>query len=266
VVVDDGSRDAVALGSVVSDARAELLREPRRGQSAARNEGVARAKAPFVGFLDDDAEPTAVWAASVLRRLRGGAAAVTGPITADPRHGPLGVASQLLANALVDRDAASTGTTRSTPSANLACRVELVRAIPFDEVYTRVGAPIGAEDRDWCARVAASGGEVAFEPEARVLHNQNLTLAEFWRRQYRYGRGARLYRLRHEGGRLEPARFYTGLIQDGFRAGPVVGILVLAAQLATAAGYFRQALARGDAPTEGPVSRRTESEAENRAA
>jgi hypothetical protein len=32
-----------------------------------------------------------------------------------------------------------------------------------------------------CARVVSAGVEIAFEPEARVLHHQDLTLEEFWR-------------------------------------------------------------------------------------
>jgi glycosyltransferase involved in cell wall biosynthesis len=262
VVVDDGSRDRDAVAAVAAEMDAELVRLPGSGLAAARNDGVARARAPFVGFLDDDSEPTPAWGASMVRRLRGGAAAVTGPIAAEPRADRLGTASQLVANSLVDADAASKGTTRSAPSTNLACRLVHAREITFDEAY----AGIGAEDRDWCARLANTGENLAFDPDAVVRHAQNLTLRDFCYRQYQYGRGARVYRGRHESGRLEPARFYAGLIRDGFRRGPVVGILVIAAQLATAAGYFRQALARDDLARDGLVSRRTESEAENRAA
>jgi glycosyltransferase involved in cell wall biosynthesis len=262
LVVDDGSRDHGAVAAIAGDAGAQLVRGTRRGLSAARNAGVARASAPFVAFLDDDVECATTWAASMVRRLRDGAAAVTGPIAAEPPRDRVAAASQLLANSLIDPNAPSTRRTRSAPAANLACRLELARAIPFDEAYNG----IGAEDRDWCARLAASGEVLAFEPDAGVRHAQNLTLRGFCRRQYLYGRGARLYRHRHEGGRLAPPRFYARLIRDGFRAGGVVGILVLVGQIAAAAGYFREASTRGDASPVGRVSRRTESEAESRAA
>jgi mycofactocin glycosyltransferase len=262
VVVDDGSRDHRAVAVTVAEHCAELIRLPRSGLSAARNAGVGRAKAPFVAFLDDDAECAPTWARAMVRRLRDGAAAVTGPIAAEPRRSRVGAASQLLANSLVDPHAASTRMTRTAPAAHLACRVEVARAIPFDSAYNG----IGAEDRDWCARLAATGQFIAFEPEATVRHAQNLTFREFCRRQYRYGRGARLYRNRHERGRLAPPRFYTRLIRDGFRAGGAVGMLVVVGQAAAAAGYFREASTRRDAPRPAAVSRRTESEAESRAA
>ena len=259
VVVDDGSRDVRAIAKAAGP-DAILLHAPRRGVPAARNLGVERAEAPYVAFLDDDAEPEFDWAAILLSRLRAGAAAVVGPIVAAPGD-RLGAASQLAANSLIDSDAASKGSTASAPAANLACSIELARAIPFDEAF----AGLGAEDRDWCARLRATGKQLAFEPSAFVRHCQSLTLAEFLRRQYRYGRGARLYRLRHERGRLAPLRFYADLMRAGFRAGPTVGCLLAAAQIAAAAGYLRQWAARNRATPLG-LSHRMESEAESRAA
>ena len=52
IVVDDGSREPV---SVPQDDRASLVRhEVSRGVSEARNSGLARARAPWIAFLDDD--------------------------------------------------------------------------------------------------------------------------------------------------------------------------------------------------------------------
>ena len=262
IVVDDGSRDERAVAAAAAEHGAEFVRLARNGLSAARNAGVARVRASFVAFLDDDAECAPTWAAAMVRRLRDGAAAVTGPIAAEPQRDPVGTASQILANSLVDPSAASTRMTRTTPATNLAARLEIARAIPFDAAYNG----IGAEDRDWCARLAASGESLAFEPEAAVRHAQNLTFREFCRRQYRYGRGARLYRRRHERGRLAPPQFYLRLIRAGFRAGGVVGFLVVVGQAAAGAGYFRQGSGRPEAAPGSAVNRRTESEAESRAA
>src|SRR5690348_15078750 len=58
IVVDDGSADdpAGALAAL-SDARLRLLRHERnRGAAAARNTGIAAARAPLIAFLDSDDE------------------------------------------------------------------------------------------------------------------------------------------------------------------------------------------------------------------
>jgi glycosyltransferase involved in cell wall biosynthesis len=64
VVVDDGSTgDIQAVVKELADARVRLIRHERpQGVSAARNEGVAEARARWIAFLDDDD----VWAPDKL--------------------------------------------------------------------------------------------------------------------------------------------------------------------------------------------------------
>lgn len=55
VVVDDGSRDGTAaLAEAVGDERVRVLRQENRGPAAARNAGLAAARAPLVSMLDSD--------------------------------------------------------------------------------------------------------------------------------------------------------------------------------------------------------------------
>lgn len=55
VVVDDGSTDdTIAVAQAAAGSRARVLREERRGVSAARNTGIEAAAAPWVSFLDAD--------------------------------------------------------------------------------------------------------------------------------------------------------------------------------------------------------------------
>src|SRR5215204_696893 len=57
VVVDDGSADdtgEVVRRFAAADARVRYVRRPNGGQAAARNTGLAEARAPFVAFLDAD--------------------------------------------------------------------------------------------------------------------------------------------------------------------------------------------------------------------
>jgi hypothetical protein len=97
------------------------------------------------------------------------------------------------------------------------------------------------------ARLIANGRRLCLEPTARLVHNQELTLRRFLRQQARYGRGAYRFRRRGVNRPFEPAGFYWLLLREGFAEGLAVGILVAAAQVATAGGYAREWLAdRGD--------------------
>ena len=233
VVVDDASRDRAAVAAVAAEAGVRLVRADGRGPAAARNRGAADASSPLLAFTDDDCRPDPGWLAALVHRLDDGAAVVAGP-TRNARPGdPLAAASQAVTNHLVD-STLDAGTVAFAPTSNLAMRAEVHRDLPFDETF-----PLAAgEDRDWCARVVASGRRIEFEPTAVVDHHQDLTLARFWRQHQRYGRGAH----RHRGG-LQPAGFYTGLVRRGFDEGIRAGALVLVAQAATAAGVAQEAIA-----------------------
>lgn len=57
IVVDDGSTDStpdIVLELRASDSRIELVRQPHRGVSAARNRGIEMSTAPFIAFVDSD--------------------------------------------------------------------------------------------------------------------------------------------------------------------------------------------------------------------
>ena len=66
IAVDNGSVDnTVSIVSAVRDARIQILHEPRRGVSAARNTGIKAARGPFIAFLDSDD----TWAPDFLSKL-----------------------------------------------------------------------------------------------------------------------------------------------------------------------------------------------------
>jgi glycosyltransferase involved in cell wall biosynthesis len=239
VVVDDGSRAADEVATVVAaTGRARLVRTAPAGSVQARNRGAREARAPVLLFLDDDCEPQAGWATALVSAVEQGAPAAAGKcVNADPADALAGATQTVLDFITLD-SLLPDGSTRFAPTYNVACRRDLLLAVPFEESYVNQGA-----DRDWCARLTARGFSIAFEPTAVAVHRQKLDLGSFWRKHREYGSGSGRFHRRHGIG-LERPRFYTGLLRAGFRHGPRTGLAVLLAQLATAVGFARQALAR----------------------
>lgn len=239
VVVDDGSRDAATVADVVARVhRARLVLGTGRGPAAARNAGARRARSAVLCFTDDDCAPDPAWAATLAAALGAGADAAVGRARPPRGRGPGAGAWQVICDHLtlagLDR---STGRVAFGPSCTLACGAEVTRAVPFDESY-----PLAAgEDRDWCARLVASGRSLVLAPGAQVTHHHELRLRAFWRQQVNYGRGALRFRRAHgAAARARPA-FYVALLVRGLRRGPRVAAFVVLAQVATAAGILAEA-------------------------
>jgi glycosyltransferase involved in cell wall biosynthesis len=233
IVVDDGSRAAEEVSEVVAlHPRARLIQAAGVGPAAARNGGVRHARGEVLCFTDDDCAPHREWAARLAEALERGADAVAG--TTLNGGGALGAASEIVAHAPAAVHIENEGRLRFAPSNNLACARTVFESIPFDESYPHAAG----EDREWCARLSAAGYILRLRPNARVVHHQNLTLGRFLRQQFRYGRGA--YRFRRQSSKLRPLEsrsFYTALLRHAFAQSFKVGMLVCAAQFATAAGF-----------------------------
>jgi len=241
VVVDDASAAADEVAEVVASSRnARLVRHPEpRGPAAARGAGGRAASAPLVAYTDDDCVPEPDWAERLLDAFDRGADAVAGTTVDASARNPYDAASQLIVNFLVDRATDGGSRTSFAPSSNVACRATVLRDVPFDDRFRGFG-----EDRDWCARLVAAGYSLVVEPDAVVWHHQGLDFRRFWRKHLVYGRGAYDFRrLSTAPRRFEPTGFYVDLVRTGFENGVSVGALVSLAQVATVAGFARQALA-----------------------
>ena len=233
VVVDDGSLDGDAVAEAVSRwPGARLRRQAPSGPAAARNAGARAARGTFICFTDDDCEPHEDWAERLVEALQSKTDAVGGR-TVGATSDAIVRASELIAHApaLVS---AREDSLVFTPSNNLACRADVLAAVPFDERYPEAAG----EDREWCERLLRSGHVLRYEPSAVLVHHDEPDIRSFLQRQLRYGRGAfRFRRLGPEPRSLEQPWFYVQLVRRGFSEGPIAGMLVCVAQLTTAAGF-----------------------------
>jgi len=236
VVVDDSpARSATADG-------ARLVATGGAGPAAARNAGVEAADGPFVLLIDDDCVAPPSWLRLMVARAEAGDdVVVAGPTVNGETGSALAEASQQIVTWLSEATRSGDGEPPFAPTSNICCRREILRDVPFDPAFPRAAA----EDRDWCARLAAAGHGLVFEVAAPVYHHALLGLGEYLRRHFRYGAGARSYRKRH-GGRApaQSASSYASLLRRAFRRGNRVGGAILLAQAATAAGYAVAALRR----------------------
>ncbi len=209
-----------------------------RGPAWARNEGVRRVRGEVVCFTDDDCEPEAGWAeALVAPILSGRADAATGPVAIGDGATAADLAWEAIVNYLQVRAMApGTASPGFAVTANLAAKQSLLERLPFDESYPAAAG----EDRDWGECAARAGAAPVFVRAATVTHRSGMGIWDFLRQQYRYGRGAARYRQSASGRQPGSPAFYVGLVRAGFDAGPLPGLLICAAQLATLAGILAE--------------------------
>jgi glycosyltransferase involved in cell wall biosynthesis len=249
IVVDDGSAAATAIAAATRQHPfARLIRQAQAGPASARNTGVRNARAAVLCFTDDDCEPRPNWAEDLAGAIEAGADAVAGRTLSATPGRAITAAAELVAEAPALVADSSDGALAFAPTNNLACRADVLAAVPFDERYSTAAG----EDRDWCARVRAAGYVLRAEVAAALVHRPDETLRGFLRQQVRYGRGAYQFRAWGARGGLEPPAFYGRLVRRGFSRGPLVGLLVCAAQIATAIGFISESVA--SRPTTAKIS------------
>lgn len=188
VVVDDASTDATA--DLAAEWGASVVRLPSQsGPAAARNAGVAAARAPLIAFTDADCEPTPEWLPALVRAL-GEADLASGPVQPVPC-------------ADVGPFARTLSIGRESPlfqTANLAARREVVDRVGGFEPFAPVpGVRTGlrptvaeghfGEDAVFGWRARRAGARTVFVDDALVHHavferGARDFIAEHWRRRF----------------------------------------------------------------------------------
>lgn len=166
IVIDDGSRDRtpdIVAALAATDKRIQLIRQPNGGVSAARNAGIAAARARCIALLDADDLWRPDHLAVHLKRL---AHDVRLGVSFSPAR-------------IIDVHGALTGVTRPklsglTPADFLhanpttTCSTLVIRREVFKEVGQFRTHMRHNEDQEWLFRVALSGWVIAGDAKARV--------------------------------------------------------------------------------------------------
>ncbi|WP_279579904.1 mycofactocin biosynthesis glycosyltransferase MftF [Fodinicola feengrottensis] len=211
VVVDDGSRDQLAIARIARTHGARLVRHrTSKGPSAARNAGFLSAETRLVAFLDSDCAPLAGWLEPLLAHFADPlvAAAARASCRWAASRGWTATSGSLV-RWIAARPRRRSVFPRSrvpyVPSAALVVRRDAFGA-GFDETM-RV-----AEDVDLVWRLVESGWRVRYEPAAQVAHEHRTQPVEWLRTRAYYGTGAAPLALRH-GSAVAP------LVMDRWSAG-----------------------------------------------
>lgn len=228
LVIDAGSSDATV-------ARVEALRDrlpfpltlhvgpPRMPIGAARNLGVALARAPAVAFVSADAQLDAHWVAQALATLRTADMAF-GPQMHAPHRWTLGAAVRGLRYHFPDAPTATP--LRFASNVAAAYRKPVLQEFPFDAWAN------AAEDLLLAHRAAAAGYIAAYNPGMTVRHHDVASLRQEMRKNLREGRGCGLYA--NELGVQWPVLAWSGLLLGSgllLLASTALGLLALGGAL-----------------------------------
>lgn len=174
IVADNGSAIARDRLDEVTNGRATLVIESRKGAGLARNAAAAIASGEVLAFIDSDCLATPDWLCSGVAALHC-AGFVGGDVTiADPR----------------DRDHSGTEAFEKVFAFNMRSYARdkkfagsgnlFVRRADFERVG---GFKVGmSEDMEWSHRAAATGLKLAFEERALVTHPPRRNWAELTRK------------------------------------------------------------------------------------
>lgn len=261
IIANDGGAPLDALLAEFTDRLPlrSLRLESNQGISAVFNAAAQIAQGTLLIFSGDDGWPAPDW----IRQLAKAHQAAPGDLLGSAIYN--GLPHNLYAQASQTiLDAAYAYYNRAAGQARVFAGMG--HAMPAKRFATIGGYDLKlrrSQDRDLCERWREQGWGLTYVPEARIAHVHPLTLAGFWRRHVKEGRGAYWFHqgrrkrgtghLRQETGYIRDPRnwlFYPLRHERGGRALALMGLLLLW-QVANLLGYLDQAwrerAERGDA-------------------
>ncbi len=184
IVVDNGSSDETV--AVAKKYGADVVHEPVRGRSQARNAGIKRSCGEIVVFLDADCYPDAGWLRGLIAGFENAqVGCVAGEIAVS--HGDSGLGRYLSQKGHLTQEVNFHHSFLPFGgSANIAFRRFVLEKIGgFDENL------FSGHDADLCWRMQLETDlKIIRAPDAIVYHSQTLTPKEVIRQKRRHGHGS----------------------------------------------------------------------------
>jgi glycosyltransferase involved in cell wall biosynthesis len=187
IVVDDGSPQPVdsVVEPFLAKINLRLLRCEHIGPAAARNRGAEEASGAVLAFTDDDCLPEPGWLRALVADVDGTDAAVGGRTLNPAPENVYATAAQAIVDWVYAFYNEKPDSPRFFASNNLAVpRTRFLELGGFDPRFS------ASEDRELCDRWRHQGLPLLYRAEARVAHATKLSLSDFARRHFGYGRGA----------------------------------------------------------------------------
>lgn len=180
ICVDNASTDRTPEILREFQSRVTVLRESKRGASAARNTGLRAAQGPIIAFTDADCMVDPGWLSALVGPLtRGEADAVGGRIRARDEAGPV----ELFGERVHDHcKAIQYFRPPYLITMNMATRLDLLQSVDgFDERWLR------GQDSDLSCRLLAAGARFSYAPNAVIRHHNRDTLLTLAKEGFLHG-------------------------------------------------------------------------------
>ena len=191
LVVDNGSSDRTA--DIVNTYPVRYLVERRRGAPSARNKGIEASKGGILAFTDADCIVSRGWLRSLVQAFgEPDVGGVAGEIVAYPPRTPAERYAARIRH-LSPQQYLSRPLLPFAVFANLSFRRDV-----FDRIGLLDNALRQGESTDFCTRFFREAGmKLRYAPKAVVFHRHRVTAREFFRQQWRYGRGHALLYIKY---------------------------------------------------------------------
>ncbi len=182
IVVDDGSRDET--GEIALRHGARLVQQANAGQAAARNHGVAEARAEIVAFTDADCVPARTWLSEQIAVFSDEQIVATKGAYRTRQRSIAARFAQVEYEERYERMSRAPYIDFVDTYAAAYRRAIFLENGGFD---TSFPGDSSGEDQELSFRLAEQGRKMIFVPSAIVYHRHPPTVAAYYRRKYKTG-------------------------------------------------------------------------------
>ncbi len=197
IIVDNGSTDGsleLAQRVAAQHEHVRVVRENRRGPSAARNAGVRASRGSILAFIDSDCLPGRSWLKELVGVFADRTVWAAGGLLKSAAPTTLTEAFSARQEILNQEDFFKERPYKPPflLTANFAVRRAVFDRVGYFDETLRVG-----EDADFCWRILEAGGKLELVRSAIAAHRHRSNLRSFTRQMFLYGVGSATTFARH---------------------------------------------------------------------